>query len=128
MGNGVAQQDNTAPILDSTVNRRPRASLGKSAGAIAMPERSRDSAVWPVFARKSRCVVNQKARRISKSKIFACRGREANRSAPPAQNRTSAFTHPASPLNEWPQSVVWNKDEKRGDAKSFARRGGRAAP
>src|ERR1700681_4277332 len=39
-----------------------------------MPERSRDSAVWPVFARKSRCVVNQKARRISKSKIFGSPG------------------------------------------------------
>jgi hypothetical protein len=36
-----------------------------------MPERSRSPTVWPVFARKSRCVVNQKARRISKSRIFA---------------------------------------------------------
>src|SRR3954462_12969186 len=38
-------------------------------------------------------------------KRIGCRGRDTNRSAPPAQNRTCAFTHTASTLDKWRQSV-----------------------
>jgi len=38
-------------------------------------------------------------------KRIGCRGRDTNRLAPPAQNRTCAFTHTASTLDKWRQSV-----------------------
>src|SRR5947208_13951996 len=52
-------------------------------------------------------------------KRIGCRGRDTNRSAPPAQNRTCAFTHTASTLDKWRQSVPWDKDVRREGAESI---------
>jgi hypothetical protein len=43
--------------------------------------------------------VNQEAERIPKWEISACRGRDTDRSIPPAQSRTGASTHTASALD-----------------------------
>src|SRR3954451_8468707 len=61
-------------------------------------------------------------KRAKFGKRIGCRGRDTNRSAPPAQNRTCAFTHTASALDKWRQSVPWDKDVGREGAESIGLR------
>src|SRR5262245_11071711 len=51
-----------------------------------------------------------------------CRGRDADCSTPPAQIRTSAFTHTALTLDAWRQSAHRDKDAEHGVGESIGSR------
>src|SRR6266853_4624451 len=57
-----------------------------------------------------------------------CRGRDDHRGSPPAQIRTSAFTHTALTLDEQRRSAHQDRDAECGVAESTGSRVGRDAP